>query len=171
LLRRGRRALERFAGSRLDPYLAIAATTTRAVAYGMIVIAFAQGLIAGLGYWMVGVDGAALLGALTGLLSVIPVLGTGLVWGSVGLYLLAAGHAWRGIALLAWGVLAVHPTDNLLRPLLISNVAKIPFLPAFFGMIGGMAAFGLIGAVIGPVVLAIGLTLWRGWTDDGSSAA
>ncbi len=164
LARSGRRALDRLVGARLDPYLAVAATTTRAVAYGLVVTALAQGLVAGLGYWMIGVDGAVLLGALTGVLSVVPVLGTSLVWGSVALYLIAAGHAWRGIALLAWGLLAVHPTDNVIRPLLISNIAKIPFLPTFFGVIGGIAAFGLIGAIIGPVVLAIALALWRDWT-------
>ena len=160
-----RRTLDRIAGARLDPYLAVAATTTRAVAYGVVVTAFAQGLVAGLGYWMIGVEGAALLGALTGVLSVVPVLGTSLVWGSVALYLIAAGHAWRGIALLAWGMLAVHPTDNVIRPLLISNIAKIPFLPTFFGVIGGIAAFGLIGAIVGPVVLAIALAAWRNWIE------
>jgi predicted PurR-regulated permease PerM len=163
LARSGRRALDRLVGGRVDPYLQVAATTTRAVAYGLLVTSVAQGLVAGLGYWMVGVEGAALFGALTGVLSVVPVLGTSLVWGSVALYLIAAGHAWRGIALLAWGMLAVHPTDNLIRPLLISNIAKIPFLPTFFGVIGGIAAFGLIGAIIGPVVLAIALALWRDW--------
>ena len=165
LARSARRTLDRLAGTRLDPYLAVATTTTRAVAYGLVVTAFAQGLVAGLGYWMIGVEGATLLGALTGVLSVVPVLGTSLVWGSVALYLIAAGHAWRGIALLAWGVLAVHPTDNVIRPLLISNIAKIPFLPTFFGVIGGIAAFGLIGAIIGPVVLAIALALWRDWIE------
>ncbi len=165
LARSGRRALDRFVGTRLDPYLRVAATTTRAVAYGLVVTTVAQGLVAGFGYWMVGVEGATLLGALTGVLSVVPVLGTSLVWGSVALYLIAAGHAWRGIALLAWGLLAVHPTDNLIRPLLISNIAKIPFLPTFFGVIGGIAAFGLIGGIIGPVVLAIALALWRDWVE------
>ena len=171
LRRQGRRALDRIAGARLDPYLAVATSTTRAVVYGLIVTTFAQGLVAGLGYLLVGVEGAALLGALTGLLSVVPVLGTSLVWGSVGLYLIAAGHAWRGVAMLAWGFLIVHPVDNVLRPLLISNIAKFPFLPTFFGVIGGIAAFGLIGAVIGPVVLAIGLNLWRAWSEGGPAGA
>lgn len=165
MVSRGRRALTRFAGARLDPYLAIAAVTTRAVVYGLIVAAFAQGLIAGIGYLVLGVEGAALLGVLTGLLSVVPVLGTSVVWGSVGLYFLATGHLWKGILMIAWGLAVVHPTDNILRPLLISNAAKIPFLLTMFGVIGGVAAFGLIGTVIGPVVLAIGLAVWRRWVD------
>ncbi len=162
---RGRRALTRFAGTRLDPYLALTAATIRAVVYGLIVAGFAQGLIAGIGYLILGVEGAALLGVLTGLLSIVPVLGTSVVWGTVGLYFLATGHLWKGILMIAWGLAVVHPTDNILRPLLISNVAKTPFLPTMFGVIGGVAAFGLIGTVIGPVVLALGLAIWRRWVD------
>ena len=107
-----------------------------------------------------------LLGAITGVLSVVPVLGTTLVWGPLGVYLLVTGHIWKGIILLLWGMLLVHPTDNVLRPLLISNATHVPFIIVMFGVIGGLAAWGLVGIFVGPIVLAIGLSIWRNWTKE-----
>lgn len=166
IVRDGRRVVARFFASRLDPYLQTAAAMTRAVVYGLSVTAFAQGLIAGFGYAILGIEGAALLGALTGALSTIPVVGTGAVWGSIALYLLATGQLGKGIALLLWGAVLVHPTDNVLRPLLISNATHVPFLLVMFGVVGGLAAFGLVGIFLGPVLLAIGLAVWREWAAD-----
>jgi predicted PurR-regulated permease PerM len=158
----------RFFGERLHPYITTIATMTRAVVYGLVVTAFAQGLIAGIGYAILGVEAAVLLGALTGILSMIPVLGTAAVWGSVAVYLIATGHLWKGIMLLIWGTVLVHPTDNLLRPLLISNATHVPFLLVMFGVIGGLAAFGLVGAFLGPILLAVGLAMWREWAADAA---
>ena len=154
----------RFFGDRLDSYLATAGAMTRAVMYGFLATAFAQGLIAGIGYAILGIHGAVLLGALTGTLSVVPVLGTAIVWGSVSVYLLVTGHLVKGIIMIAWGVLLVHPTDNVLRPLLISNATHVPFIIVMFGVIGGVAAVGLVGIFVGPVILAIGLAVWRKWS-------
>jgi len=106
------------------------------------------------------------LGALTGLLSVVPVLGTAFVWGPIGIELLIAGHVWKGVILLAWGTLLVHPTDNVLRPLLISSAARVPFLLVMLGALGGLAAFGLVGVFVGPVLLGIAVAIWHDWTDD-----
>jgi predicted PurR-regulated permease PerM len=60
----------------------------------------------------------------------------------------------------------VHPADNVLRPLLISNATHVPFLIVMFGVVGGVSAFGLVGAFLGPVFLAVGLALWREWAAD-----
>ena len=154
---------KRFFADRIDPYLKTIAQMTRAVVYGLVLTAIAQGLIAGIGYAIVGIEAAALLGALTGILSVVPVLGTGAVWGSLGVYLLMTGHLLKGIFLLIWGTVLVHPTDNVLRPLLISNATDVPFLVVMFGVIGGLTAFGLVGAFLGPIILATGLAAWREW--------
>ena len=94
-------------------------------------------------------------------------LGLLFVWGSIGAYLLLTGHVAKGIILLLWGFLLVHPIDNLLRPLLISNATHVPFVVVMFGAIGGIAAWGLIGVFAGPVVLAIGLAIWREWVAEG----
>jgi len=161
----GRRVLARLFGDRLDPYVATAATMTRSVVYGLVVTAIAQGIVAGVGYAIVGLASPVLLGALTGLLSVVPMVGTGLVWGSLSIYLAVTGHLWKAVILAAWGLLLVHPTDNLLRPLLISHATRVPFLVVMFGVLGGMAAFGLIGALIGPIILAMGVAVWREWAS------
>ncbi len=163
LLRQSRGLVTRAFGDRLDPYLVGAGAMTRAILYGFLATAFAQGLIAGIGYAVLGVRGSVLLGALTGALSVVPVLGTALVWGSVSAYLFVTGHAVKGLILLAWGFLLVHPTDNLLRPLLISSATHVPFIIVMFGVIGGIAAFGLVGIFVGPIILSIGLAVWRNW--------
>ncbi len=166
LIHQTRHLLRRIADEQLDPYLKAAGVMTRAVLYGFLITALAQGLIAGIGYQVVGTQAPVLLGALTGLLSVVPLLGTAFVWGPIGIGLLVAGHVWKGIILLAWGTLLVHPTDNVLRPLLISNAARVPFLLVMFGALGGLAAFGLVGVFIGPVLLGVAVAIWHEWADD-----
>jgi predicted PurR-regulated permease PerM len=153
-------------GNRLDGYVRTAGSMTRAVLFGFLITAFVQGLIAGIGYAILGIRGSVLLGAITGVLSFIPLIGTAVVWGSLGAYLLLTGHVAKGIILLLWGFLLVHPIDNLLRPLLISNATHVPFVVVMFGAIGGIAAWGLIGVFAGPVVLAIGLAIWREWAAE-----
>jgi predicted PurR-regulated permease PerM len=88
-----------------------------------------------------------------------------LVWGSASAWLAATGHVWAALGLFAWGVVLVHPADNILRPLLISTSTRLPFLLVMFGVVGGLAAFGLVGLIIGPVVLAIATAVWREWAD------
>jgi predicted PurR-regulated permease PerM len=161
LVRQAGRILEHLAGDRLDRYWHAAGGMVRAVVLGLLVTALAQGLLAGVGYALVGVDAPVLLGALTALASIVPVIGTGLVWGVVAAALLLTGHAWPGLALIAWGTVLVHPVDNLVRPLLISNATQLPFLLVMFGIIGGLAAFGLVGLFVGPVVLAVATAVWR----------
>jgi predicted PurR-regulated permease PerM len=168
LVRQGRRIAERLVGARLDPYLRAAGVMTRAVMYGFVVTAFAQGMIAGIGYLVIGLEAPVLLGTLTGVLSVFPLLGTAFVWAPLGIWLLLTDHVWRGVILLAWGTLLVHPTDNVLRPLLISNAARVPFLLIMLGALGGLAAYGLVGVFIGPVLLGTAVAIWREWaSDDG----
>jgi len=164
LSRQAVRVLRRFFGKRLDRYLRAAGGMTRAVVFGLLITALAQGTIAGIGYAVFGVEAPVLLGVLTALASIVPVVGTLLVWGSAGVLLMVGGHLWPGLGLLAWGTLLVHPADNIIRPLMISNVTEIPFLLVMFGVLGGLAAFGLIGLFIGPVVLAIATAVWREWS-------
>jgi predicted PurR-regulated permease PerM len=134
---------------------------TRAVLYGFLATAFAQGLIARIGYAALGIRGSVLLGALTGVLSIVPVLGTAILWGSVSAYLFVTGHVVKGVILVAWGVLLIHPTDNVLRPLL--SATHVPFIIVMFGVIGGIASVGLVGIFVGPIILSIGLAVWRNW--------
>ncbi len=161
IVTRIRQAVSATFGNRLDTYVRGAGSMTRAVLFGFLVTAFAQGLIAGIGYAILGIHGSVLLGAVTGILSFIPLLGTAVVWGSLGAYLLLTGHIAKGVILLLWGFLLVHPADNVLRPLLISSATQVPFVVVMFGVLGGIATCGLVGLFVGPVVLAVGFSIMR----------
>jgi predicted PurR-regulated permease PerM len=166
LVRQLRRVAERLFGDQIDRFAHSAGLMTRAVVYGLLVTAVAQGVTAGLGYWVFGFEAPAALGALTGLLSAAPLLGTAFVWAPLALGLIIAGHVWKGLLLFAWGTLLVHPIDNLLRPLLISSVTRVPFLLVVLGALGGLAAFGLVGVFVGPVLLAVASAVWREWAAE-----
>ncbi|MFA5517607.1 MAG: AI-2E family transporter, partial [Desulfuromonadales bacterium] len=124
-----------------------------AVLYGVFFTALVQGNLAALGYWIVGLTSPVLLGLLTAFASIVPPLGTALVWFPAALYLLISGKAGSGIILLAWGALVVASSDNLMRPYFISGRGKISFLAVLLGILGGLATLGLAGMVIGPVIL------------------
>jgi len=162
------RVTEGFFGDRLRPYVDTAARMTRAVVYGLLITAITQGLLAGIGYRVVGLGAPTLLGVLTGILSIVPLIGTAIVWVPVAIYLMSTGLVIKGIVLLVWGAVLVHPADNVLRPILISSATRVPFLIVMFGALGGLEAFGLIGVFTGPVVLAIALALWREWAGGAS---
>ncbi|MGH8207831.1 MAG: AI-2E family transporter [Steroidobacteraceae bacterium] len=163
IVMQARRVLRRFFTNRLDAYLVLAGLMTRAVVYGLVVTAVAQGAIAGIGYAVIGLTAPVLLGVLTGILSIVPLVGTAIVWVPVAIWLVVAGHLIKGLILIGWGALLVHPAENVLRPLVISNATRVPFLLVLFGALGGLSAFGLIGLFIGPVVLAIAIAVWREW--------
>lgn len=157
--------LHRFLGARVDDYLAAVGGMTKAVVWGLVATALAQGFVAGLGYWWAGVSAPVLLGAVTALIAMIP-FGTPFAWGTIGIWLLVSGDTVGGIGLLLWGALVVSWVDNLVRPLVISNATRIPFLLVMFGVLGGLAAFGLVGLFLGPVVLAVLMAVWREWIED-----
>ncbi len=79
---------------------------------------------------------------------------------------LAEGNYLDGIILLLWGTLAVSSVDNLVRPMVISNATRIPFLLVMFGVLGGLAAFGLVGLFLGPVILAVLIAVWQEWLEE-----
>jgi predicted PurR-regulated permease PerM len=165
-----RRVIDRLAGERVQRRLEIVGATVRGVCYGVLLTALAQGLLAGLGFWATGVRGAVLLGVLTGILALVP-FGPPLVWAPAGLWVLATESVWKGLALLGWGLVVVSGVDNVLRPYFIGGATRIPFLLVFFGVLGGLAAFGLLGLFIGPTVLAVLLVLWREWAAEPEPAA
>jgi predicted PurR-regulated permease PerM len=88
------------------------------------------------------------------------------VWGGVALWLLATGKTWAGVFLLIWGATAISWIDNVVRPFVISSATRIPFLLVMFGVLGGLAAFGLVGLFIGPVILAVLIAVWREWLAE-----
>jgi len=163
IVRELRHVMARFIGPRTHDYLAAAATTTRAVVYGILLTALVQGAFAGVGYWVAGLDSPVTLGVLTALFALIP-FGTPLAWGGAGAWLLFQGETGAAIGVWLWGGAVVSQIDNVLRPVFISSVGAIPFLLVLFGVLGGLLAFGLVGLFAGPIVLAVALAVWREWT-------
>jgi len=134
-------------------------STMTAVVKGVLATALGQGVLAGGAYVVLGVPFALVLAAITALLSLVPVGGTALVWVPVAGYLFVSGPIWKGIAMVAWGVLVVAGlVDNVLKPLFIGHGTQLPTLFLFFSILGGLAAYGFIGMFLGPILLAILLT-------------
>ena len=159
-----RTVLHRWLGKDSQNYWVSMVDTTRGVVFGLVLTALAQGVLAGLGYWVAGASSPVLFGALTALLALVP-FGAPLVWGSVGVWLLLNHAFWPGIGVLLWGALVVSMIDNVIRPIAISSSTHIPFLAVFIGVLGGLQAFGLVGLFVGPVILAVMLVVWREWLE------
>ncbi len=135
----------------------------RAVVFGLLGTALVQGTLAGIGFAVAGVGVPVALGALTALASFLPV-GTVLVWIPAAIWLALSGERVAAIGLALWGGLVVSTADNWLRPLLISGTTQIPFLLVFFGVLGGLSAFGVLGLFLGPVLLSVSFTLLAEFT-------
>ena len=126
----------RWLGEAARGYIQAVGVTVRAVVFGIVLTALAQGLLAGLGYWAAGIAAPALWGVITALVSLIPFVGP-VVWIGLSLGLLAHGETQAALGLFLWGALVVSWVDNLIRPLVISGPTRIPFLLVFLGVLGG----------------------------------
>jgi predicted PurR-regulated permease PerM len=157
-------------GERAHDYLAAIGTTLRAVVFGIVLTALAQGLLAGLGYWAAGVTAPVLWGVITAVVSLIPFAGP-IVWIGLSISLAMQGAHNEALGLFLWGALVVSWVDNLIRPIVVSGATRIPFLLVLFGVLGGVAAFGLIGLFAGPVVLGMALAVWREWVEEQAQTA
>src|SRR5436190_20598444 len=154
-------SVQRIGGERGLHLLEIAGNTVRGVVYGILGTGLVQALMAGIGFFIAGVPGAALLALLTFFLSVVPV-GPPLVWIPAALWLFHQGSTSWGIFMIVWGLL-VSSVDNVVKPWLISQGSDLPFILIFFGVLGGALVFGFIGVFIGPTLLAVGYRLVMEW--------
>jgi predicted PurR-regulated permease PerM len=134
-------------------------SVTRAVVFGTLLTAIIQGASVGVGFAFVRLPSPVVFGAIAGVLSLLPVGGTAFVWLPGAIVLAAQGRWGAAIFLALWGLLFVGVLDNVLRPLFISGRAEISTLPVFFGVLGGVAAFGPIGLFLGPVLIALAQAL------------
>ena len=135
-------------------------SVTRATVKGTLVIGVVQGALAGLGFWVAGLDGAAFWGTVMAVLSVVPGIGSALIWVPAVAYLFIVGEIRTAILLLVWCVAVVGTIDNLLRPRLVGKDAKMPDLLILVGTLGGLFLFGPIGFIVGPLVCGLFLTVW-----------
>ncbi len=136
-------------------------SVTRATLKGSLVIGVLQGGLAGIGFWVAGIQGAAFWGTIMAVLSVIPGVGAPLVWVPGVLWLFAVGEVGAAAGLAIWCATVVGTIDNLLRPRLVGADAKMPDLMILLGTLGGISLFGPAGFVIGPVVAAMFVTIWE----------
>lgn len=123
--------------------------------YGILAVGLAQGLLTGTALAMLRVPSALLLGLATAVCSLIPFVGTMLVWLPAAMYLIATGHLWKGIILIVWGSAVVGTIDNIIRPLVIGSRVELHPLLLLFALLGGLQVFGFIGIFIGPVVISV----------------
>jgi predicted PurR-regulated permease PerM len=130
---------------------------TQATVVGNVATAAAQGVLSGLIFWIIGLPNPILWGALTALLSLVPVIGTALIWVPWTIYLFAIGSTGRAIAFMVLQIVIVGGIDNVLRPLLIEGRVKMHTLVVFFSILGGIGYFGILGIFIGPLVFAIAI--------------
>ena len=136
--------------------------TVSATVTGMGLIAIGEGVVLGVAYWIAGVPSPVLLGVITGFMAMIPG-GAPLSFTLVSLYLVGSGDAVAGLALFAWGSVELFIVDKTLRPRLVGGPVKLPFLPTFFGLVGGVSTLGMVGLFVGPVLMALLVAIWREW--------
>lgn len=134
--------------------LQLIGNTTRAVVYGEVLTAIAQGALVGVGFAIAGLPSAVVFGVLAAFLALLPMVGAAFVWAPAVLYLAATDQWGWALFMLLWGT-GVSVADNLLRPLLIARHAPVSVLAVFVGVIGGVSAFGMIGVILGPVLLTV----------------
>lgn len=135
--------------------------TLNAIVYGTLAMAALQGALTGVALWILGVTSPVLWAIVTTLCALLPVIGTAIVLLPAISMLIFSGHWIKGLILLAWAMVVVHPVDNFLRPYLIGGRTRLSTLYVFFALLGGLKAFGALGVFIGPVVLAITLALFK----------
>ncbi len=132
----------------------------RATIKGSLVVAIIQGTIGGLVFWALGIHSALLWGVLMGFFSLIPAIGTGLVWVPVAIYLLLTGAIWQGVMLILCGLFVIGMVDNILRPILVGRDARMPDYIVLISTLGGLEIFGFNGLLIGPVTAALFIAAW-----------
>ncbi len=136
-------------------------SVARATIKGTLIIGIVQGGLAGLAFGVVGIKGAAFWGTVMAVLSIIPGVGTALVWVPAVVYLAAIGRFSAAILLFIWCAAVVGTVDNLLRPWLVGKDTKMPDLLILLGTLGGLLLFGATGIIIGPIVAALFVTVWE----------
>jgi predicted PurR-regulated permease PerM len=132
----------------------------RATVNGLVLVGLAEGVIIGIAYEIAGVPSAVLWAAATGVLAIIP-FGAPLAFLTVSGLLLAQGQMGGAIGVAAAGMVVLFIADHFVRPTMIGNATKLPFLAVLLGILGGVETLGLVGLFIGPVVMTLFVTLWH----------
>lgn len=156
---------ERILPDRWERLSRVIPRTITSTVTGMTLIAIGEGVVLGIAYWVAGVPSPVTLGVLTGFMALIPG-GAPLSFTLVSLYLIGSGHHVAGVGLFIWGAVELFIVDKTIRPTLVGGPIKMPFLPTFFGLIGGVKTMGLVGLFVGPVLMALLVSIWREWVRE-----
>ncbi|OIN12940.1 AI-2E family transporter [Oceanisphaera psychrotolerans] len=136
--------------------------TVSSTVTGMGLIALGEGVVLGIAYAVAGVPSPVALGMLTGFMALVPG-GAPLSFTLVSLYLAGSGDMVAAVGLFLWGSIELFIVDKTIRPRLVGGPIKLPFLPTFFGLIGGVTTMGIVGLFVGPVLMALLVAIWREW--------
>jgi len=156
---------ERILPTRWERISRVVPATISSTVTGMTLIAIGEGIVLGIAYWIAGVPSPVTLGVLTGIMALIPG-GAPLSFTLVSVYLVASGSYFAGIGLFVWGSVELFIVDKTIRPRLVGGPIKLPFLPTFFGLVGGVKTMGFLGLFIGPVLMALIVSIWREWIRE-----
>jgi predicted PurR-regulated permease PerM len=143
-----------------------AVAAVRGTVNGLVLVGLAEGVLLGIAYAAAGLSHAALFGLVTAVLATVP-FGAPVVFISCALYLLVQAHTKAAIALLVFGALVTFAADHFVRPILIGNSTRLPFLWVLLGIFGGLESFGLVGLFLGPAIIAVLLAIWREAAESG----
>lgn len=153
-----------------DAIFSVLYQTLSAVTQGMVATALAQGVLTWVALWGLGLPYTAFLGVAAGVLSLVPFVGAAGVWIPCTVYLAASGDVVRALILLVYGSVVISMVDNVLRPLLIGGQTRLPTLFLFFGILGGVQVYGVLGLFLGPVLLAIAMAFIRIYQEQFATA-
>lgn len=157
--------IQSFSGERGKHLLQVSKKTMIGVVYGILGTAIAQGAIAGIGFWIAGIPAAAFLGLMTFFFSIVP-FGPPMIWIPATIWLISEQEYYSAIFMAIYGAGVISILDNIIRPYFISVGSNLPLLLVILGVVGGIISFGFIGLFIGPVLLAIALTLVLEWSHS-----
>lgn len=144
-------------------------TVIQATIKGSLIVAILQGAIGGAIFWLLDIRGALLWGVSMGILSLLPAIGTGLIWAPVAIYLIVTGAIWQGVTLVLCGLFIIGMVDNILRPILVGRDTRIPDYIILISTFGGIQLLGFNGIVIGPLLAALFLALWSIFAQSRSA--
>lgn len=157
-------------GERWARFSRMVPATVSSTVTGMGLVALGEGVVLGIAYWITGVPSPVALGVLTGLMALIPG-GAPLAFTLVSIYLGATGNTLEAVGLFLWGSIELFIVDKSIRPKLVGGPIRLPFLPTFFGLVGGVTTMGIVGLFIGPVLMAMLVAIWREWLHGLGSAS
>jgi predicted PurR-regulated permease PerM len=135
--------------------------TIKATLWGTVIVAFVQGFLGGVGFLIFRLPQPAFWGTVMIPASVIPIVGSAIIWGPAAIYLIFAGNIFQGVGLVIWGGVVVSVIDNILKPFLVKGGGSTPSIFILFSILGGITYFGMIGFILGPLILSFLLSLLR----------